>query len=114
MELISHVTPFLSDISIAYRRSLDDASDAARRNHSAPRDTRAVVEGPLEGRIGSDLPYAKAQELGAFIRPVRRKILKFHDGSFRPQARLKAKHYLRQAAKRWPALFESRLRDVGR
>jgi hypothetical protein len=114
MEVRSHADAFLSQVQAAYWRSLEDAANAARRNHSAPGDTRAELTGPLKGRIGSTRPYAKAQELGAFIVPVRRRMLKFRDGTFHRQARLKAKHYLRTAARKWPSLLESRLREVGR
>lgn len=113
--IVSYSSAFLSDVSAAFGRSVRDAGEEAARRRGAPSDTHGDVTGFLEGRIGSDRPYAKAQERGAFIRPRGARALRFATGEFRMHARIKAKRYLRATGRRWGhELLVPRLREVAR
>jgi len=111
---VSHTAEFLREVDAAFGRGLDDTARVAAALPGSPSDLRAERSGQGRGRIGSSKPYAKAQEMGAFIRPKRARALKFRDGTFRMQARIPAKRYLQKAAARWPDLLTARLREVGR
>jgi hypothetical protein len=65
--------------------------------------------GPGRWRIGSDHPGAMAQERGAFVRPKRRRALKFN-GRWAMHARIPAKHWLSRAGVQAPRLIGQRLR----
>ena len=98
MKYLSHANDFYARIQMRFGAAVQDVASVADDLPGSPSDLRAVQEGPLHWRVGSSAPYAKAQEKGAYIVPKRRRALKFADGTFRMQARLRPKRYLRKAA----------------
>lgn len=103
----SHQAEFLREVVAKTRQARKDVAAAARSNPGAPSDTRL-----RRNQVGSSRAYARAQERGAYIRPRRRRVLKFADGSFRPRARIRAKRWLSKAGRRWGEFLERRLREV--
>lgn len=116
----SYRAQFLERVNSAWVDALKETASVADRLPGSPSDLRAEVTGRMRGRFGSDQPYAKAQERGAYITPRRgrsgrggrRPMLKFADGKFRPRARIRPKRYLAQAAAQWPGILLSHLRRV--
>ena len=98
MRYIDRSDQFFSRIQQRFGAAVRDVERVADGLPGSPSDVRAVQVGPLEWRVGSSKPYAKAQERGAYIVPKRARALKFADGSFRMSARIKPKRYLAKAA----------------
>jgi hypothetical protein len=110
MQVELHHDAFLAGIENDFGAALEDAADDAGALPGSPSDLHAVRTGPMSGRIGSDRRYARAQELGAFIRPRGRRALKFASGRFSKHARLRGQHYLAKTARRWGDILLPRLR----
>lgn len=118
----SYADRFLDEVDDAFGAALEDAAAYSADLPGSPSDLHAVRTGRLEGRIGSDRDYARAQELGAYMKPRpgrrgrggRPAALKMRDGSFRAWTRLPAKRYLRKTGDRWGQFLLARLRTVAR
>ena len=113
MTVESRVDAFLDRIHGRFGAALEDAAEHAASLPGSPGDLRAVRTGDLVGRIGSSRRYAKAQERGAFIRPKKRRALRFASGRFSAKARLPAQRYLARTVRIWPRLIAARLRELG-
>ena len=109
---ISHAAEFIARVNGATKHAIEDVADIAEANKGSPSDTRAEMLGPDRGRVGSSKPYAKAQERGAYIVPVRRRALRFRSGQFRKRARLPATRWLSKAVRHFPDRLGQRLRQV--
>lgn len=114
MILESRRVAFLAAVDGRVRLALRDVVPIARRNlgGSGPMaaSVHAVDRGPLRGLVGSSHPGAYAQEVGAYIRPVHRRALKFADGGYSARARIPAKHWLSRAGRQWGSVLSRRLR----
>lgn len=100
----------LAGVAAAVRLAADDAARYAGGLPGSPSDLHAEDLRPNVSRIGSNRPYAKAQERGAFIVPRRGRALHFSDGRWRPRARIKPKRYLARTGRRWGEFLLGRLR----
>lgn len=112
--LVSHRAAFLRRVEQRVQLARQDVAGVAKRNlgggGALTGSVRAIDEGFGRGRVGSDHPGAKAQELGAYITPSRRQALKF-EGRYSMKARIPAKRWLSRAARQWGALLSRRLRS---
>lgn len=110
MRLESYRERFLAGVAARVQLAADDAARYAAMLPGSPSDLHAQHIGPLRHRIGSNAPYAKAQERGAFIRARRGRALHFANGLWRPFARIRPKRYLAKTGARWGTFILGRLR----
>lgn len=125
MRLESRAPEFLAAVGREVRQAREDVVTLAKHNLGGSgqltNSVHAVHEaGGLKGRVGSDHDGAKAQETGAFIRPIPgRRGRKGHapaisyEGKARAWARIPPKRWLSRAGREWRAVVEARLRRVG-
>lgn len=109
MIIESRIDGFIARVERQVGMAIDDAGTEAASRPGAPHDTRGEMTGLMQGRIGSDQPYARAQERGAYIRPRRRKALLYGSGKFSMRSRLPARAYLANTARRWAQIVTARL-----
>jgi hypothetical protein len=104
---------FKAKVATRLQLGAQDVARAAQRNlgggGALTGSVRVERLGPGRWRIGSLHPGAMAQERGAFVRPKRRRALKFA-GRFAMHARIPAKHWLSRAGVQSPQLLGQRLR----
>jgi hypothetical protein len=110
MRLESFRDRFLGNVAVRTRLAAEDAARHAAGLPGAPSDLHAVHLRPGVSRIGSNRPYAMAQERGAFIRPRRGRAIRLSNGQWRAWARIRPKYYLRNTGRRWGDFLRGRLR----
>lgn len=110
MRYVSHANDFYARIQTRFGAAVRDVATIADGLPGSPSDLRAEQQGPLQWRVGSSKPYARAQERGAYIVPRRGRALKFVDGTFRRSARIRPKRYLARAAASFRSAMRRRMR----
>lgn len=105
--------PFMAKVHGRLQLGAQDVAKAAQRNlgggGALTQSVKVERLGMGRWRIGSTHPGAMAQERGAFLRPKRRRALKFA-GRYSMHARIPAKHWLSRAGVQSLRLLGQRLR----